>query len=423
MSGRGARIGFSVLTVAAWLSAGATPFVRAALSAPAPNDFTPDYVAAHAWLHGGPGGPGAAAVLDGAAGNVYGTSIGAPPVYLLDAYYVHPPTAFLMLMPLVPLGYRGAALGWLLLTIAATGALAALLLAAAGRGGRGPQAGVIFPLLLLWPPLLSNIQLGQSSIFLAVLIAAGYAAWASGRQRSSGGWFGGAIALKLTPILLLPFLALRGRRALLSLGVTVAAAAALSLAAGQLDAWRLFFARSAHNVGTWQTYHDNTLSLGGLLARLFVGGRFAQPLVVVPALARALQVGCLAGMGVTALWFTRPRPGAAPDRERDGCCFALWVILIVVSNPLAWAHYALLLLLPIALVLRSAGLARHGVGQWMRVLAAVTFVLLTIPKETLYFLSGPLPVSPGRGLFISLPLAGALLLFGAAVLGARARRS
>lgn len=423
MRSRTPRVVFAALTAVAWLSADATPFIRAAASAPAPNDFTPDYVAAHAWLHGGPHGPGAAAVLDGPAGNVYGHSIGAPPVFLLAAYYVHPPTAFLMLMPLVPLGYGRAALGWLLLTIAAAGALAALLGVAVERGRRWPAALAFFPLLLLWPPLLSNIQLGQSSIFLAVLIAAGYTAWAAGRPRRSGAWLGGAIALKLTPILLLPFLALRDRRALLSVVATLAAVAALSLLAGQLDAWRAFFAHSAENVRIWQTYHDNTLSLGGLWARLFVGGRFARPLIVAPAFARGLELGSLALLGATALWLTRRRPGAAPDPARDGCCFALWTILMVAANPLAWAHYALLLLLPIVLVLRGAEAVPDGAGRWMRGLAAGAFILLTIPKETLYRLSGPLPVSPGRGLFISLPLAGALLLFGAAVLGARARRA
>ena len=169
---RTARVGrrpgalFALIGVmaAAWVSAGATPLLRAAEGAPAPNDFTPDYVAAYAWLHGGPRGPAAAAVLDGEAGNAYGLSIGAPPVLLLAAYYVHPPTAFLTLMPLVPLGYRGAALGWLLLSVASLGALTVLLLSAAGRRANARAAAALFMLLLLWPPMLTNIQRGQWSI-------------------------------------------------------------------------------------------------------------------------------------------------------------------------------------------------------------------------------------------------------------------
>ncbi len=410
----------AALTVGAWLSAGATPVIRAALRAPAPNDFTPDYVAAHAWLHGGARGPGGAAVLDGPAGNAYAASIGAPPVLLLAAYYVHPPTAFLALMPLVPLGYWSAALAWLLLSIIAAGALAVLLRATAERGARGPRTSMLFPLLLLWPPMLTNIQLGQWSIFLALAIAGGYAAWSRGHPRQSGVLIGAAVALKLTPILLVPFMALRDRRVLLASFATLAAVAALSLATGQLDAWRSFFAHSGENLAVWQTYRDNTLSIWGLLARLLVGGRFAHPLVVAPTLARILEIAILGAIGGTALWFTGYRPDAATDRERDGCRFALWVIFIVVANPLAWSHYALLLLLPIAMVVRGAEKARQDVALRMRGLAAGAFILLTIPKETIYWLSDPGPVSPGRGLLVSTHLYGALLLFAAAAIGTRA---
>ena len=206
---------------------------------------------------------------------------------------------------------------------------------------------------------------------------------------------------------------------MLALFGTLAAAAALSLAAGQLEAWRAFFQHSAENIGIWQTYRDNTLSIGGLLARLFVGGRFAHPLSEAPTLARLLRLGSLATLGGTALWLTRTRTGEPPDRVRDGCRFALWIIVIVVANPLGWAHYALLLLLPIALVLRGADQAGHHQALWMRRLAAIALCALTIPKETLYRLAGPVPVAPGRGLFLSTHLAGALILFAGAALGAR----
>jgi hypothetical protein len=408
---------FVALTAAIWLSSGATPLIRAVMRAPAPNDFTPDYVAAYAWLHDGPRGPGAAAVLDGPAGNVYGASIGAPPVYLLAAYYVHPPTAFLMLMPLVPLGYRNAALGWLLASIAALAVLAAFLRAAAGWEKRGPSLPVIFVLLLLWPAVLTNIQLGQSSIFLAAMIAAGHAAWAAGRQRRGAAWIGTAVALKLTPVLLVPFLALRDRRATLVLLGTLAGFATLSLAAGQLVAWQALFRHSAENVAIWQAYRDNTLSFGGLWARLFIGGRFATPLWTSPMLARMVGLGCVAALACVALWLTRPRLASAPDRANDGCAFALWNVLMVVANPLAWAHYAILLLLPMALVLKAAERADAAPARRMRLLTAVAFLTCTIPKETLYRLAGAGPVGPGRGLFLSIPLAGALLLFVAAALG------
>lgn len=401
-------------------SAGPIPFVRALVYAAKPNDLTPDYVAAHAWLHGGPHGPGAAAVLDGEAGNVYGASIGAAHVRLLAAYYVHPPTAFLMLMPLVPFGYHAAVGIWLLLSIASLALLSHLLLSATGWIAGGAARLALFAALLFWPPVVLNLELGQWSIFLATAIAAGHAAWERGQHRRGAAWFAAAVAFKLTPILLLPFVALRDRRATAVLVATLAVAAALSLAAGQLDAWHQFFQHSAPNVAVWQAHPHNTLSLSGLLARLLIGGPFARPLALAPAWARALGLAGEAVLAGIALWLTAARSGLPSDRLRDGCCFALWNIVMIVANPLAWAHYAILLLLPMALILRAADL-RAAEARTMRALVSVALIAFTIPVDTIDNLVRPLPAVPAASFLISFPLLGALLLFVAAGLGARAR--
>jgi hypothetical protein len=138
-------------------------------------------------------------------------------------------------------------------------------------------------------------------------------------------------------------------------------------------------------------------------------------------LARVVGLGCVAALACVALWLTRTQPqhapDHAPDRANDGCVFALWNVLMVLANPLGWAHYAILLLLPMALVLKAADRADAAPARRMRLLTAVAFLTCTIPKETLYRLAGAGPVAPGRGLFLSIPLAGALLLFAAAALG------
>jgi hypothetical protein len=415
------RRGAFVLALAAvWLSAGSRPFYRAAFQAQAPNDFTPDWVAAHAWVHGGPHGPGAAAVLDGEAGNVYGRSIGAPPVVLHAAYSVHPPTAFLMMIPLVPLGFRGAALAWIAVSIGLLAFLGGRLAEASGDDRLRRRGPLLLALLLLWPPVLTNLQLGQWSIALAAAVAAAYAAWDSGDRQRSAGWLSLATALKLTPILMAPFLVLRDRRTLRGLALGIGAAAAISLAAGQAAAWWALFQHAAANVEVWQTYHDNTLSIRGLFARLFMGGGFATALVSAPGLARLLTLGGMAALGLIALWLNRPT-GGPPGRAAEGCRFSLWNVFAVVENPLAWAHYGVLLLLPAALVWRAAAVqASARRGRAMTSLVAVGLLTLTVPKETLYRLAGEAPVGPGRGLFVSVHLLGALALFAGAALGARA---
>jgi len=429
MTSRGRRraglILYAGILLFAWGSGGPYPFLRALVSAGSPNDFTPDYVAAHAWLHGGPHGSAAAAVLDGEAGNVYGATLGAREVLLKAAYYVHPPTAFLTLMPLVPFGYQAAAAVWLLLSVALLGLLSHLLVTATGRSAGGGARLALFTLLLFWPQVLLNLELGQWSILLATTIAVGHAAWERGEHQRGAAWFATAVALKLSPIVLLPFVALRDRRATVALFVTLAAAAALSLAAGQLDAWRQVFAHSAPNVAAWQADHHNTLSLSGLMARLLIGGPVARPLAVAPTWARLLSLGGEASLAGIALWLTAGRkPGAPPDRLTDGCCFALWNIIMVVSNPLAWAHYAILLLLPMALILRAADADRPEAPAMRAMVAmvAVALITFTIPVAAIDRAVRPLPLTPADSLLISCPLLGALLLFVAAALGARAGR-
>jgi hypothetical protein len=414
---RAARVAFVLALAVAWLSAGAEPFNLARVQSRSPNDFTPDWVAAHAWVHGGPHGAGAAAVLDGEAGNVYGRSVGAPPVALHAAYYVHPPTAFLVLIPLVPLGFRGAAVAWILISFGLLAYLAFRLADVLGRDGARVRPHLLLALLFLWPPVLNNLQMGQWSIALAATVAAAYAAWERGRRQQSAGWIALATALKLTPVLIAPFLVLRDRRTLRGLAVGLGVAAAISLAAGQAVAWAALFRHAGPNVEVWQTYP--TLSIRGLFARLFAGGPVATPLASAPGLAHLLTPAAAGALGLAALWLSRG--GGAPGRSTEGCRFALWNVFAVVENPLAWEHYAVLLLLPAALVWRAAAVqesprrARAMVG-----LTALGLLTLSVPKETLYRLAGDVPVSPARGLLLSVHLAGALFLFVGAGLGARA---
>ncbi|HXJ19133.1 MAG TPA: glycosyltransferase family 87 protein [Polyangia bacterium] len=412
------RAAFVLALAAFWLSDGAQPFYRAALQSQAPNDFTPDWVAAHAWVHGGPHGAGAAAVLDGPAGNDYAASIGAPRVRLEAAYYVHPPTAFLVMIPLVPLGFRGAALAWIAISLGLLVFLAHRLAALLRDQDPKLPGPLLAALLLLWPPVLMNLQYGQWSLALAATIAAAHAAWERDDRQRSAGWIAVATALKLTPILLAPFLVLRDRRTLRGLALTLGLAAAISLGAGQAAAWRALFQHAGANVEAWQTY--TTLSIRGLFARLFVGSPVATPLVAAPVAARLLTQGSVAALGLVALWSSR-RGGSG--RAAEGCRFALWNVFAVVDNPLAWAHYGILLLLPASLVWRAAAAQENaGRGRGMAGLVAGGLLALSVPNRTLYRLGGDLPLPPGRGLFLSVHLLGALLLFAGAALGARASR-
>jgi hypothetical protein len=300
----------------------------------------------------------------------------------------------------VPLGFGGAALAWVAISVVALGALAFVLVAlVATREPLGTRWTIgAFALLVLWPPVLHNLEKGQWSILLAALVALGFHALEQRQPRAAGVWLGLAASFKATPILLMGFLVLRQRRAAWSMGATLAAAGLISLAVGGIAPWSAWIADVPRDVAAWQTWGANTASLNGLLARLLAGGPFARPIVALPALARALNVSLSLGLVAILSVLTRRAPATTKNERR---LFAGWVALVVVLNPLAWTHTAILALIPIALLATEAPIA-----------AAAALVALSVPRETLAALGGPQPVSPGRGLVLSLHALALLLLFG-----------
>ena len=410
---RALRAAFVAALVLCWASASAQPFVTAWRAARAPADFTHDYVRAALWLRQGRWGHFPLVDLPG--GNAGAADLGAPPVPTVGAFYVHPPPALLPFLPLAALPYPTAVAIWQAATIGLLACLAWLLAPLAAEAGISLPAPLLFWLLLAWPPTLANIQVGQWSVILAVALAVGHRAWERGDRRRAGVWWGLGAALKLTPLALLPPALLRDRRAACGFAAALLALVILALPVAGFEGWQAFAAAAGPNATGYQTWTHNSLSINGLVARLLEGGAYARPLLVAPRLARGCKLTILLALGALALRATRRAPRT---RDPEGCVLALWYVLVVVANPLGWSHYALLLLLPAALALRAAAprhdAAAHG-------LAALGLLLISVPQATLDYAAGPLPAAPAAGLWLSLPLAGALLIFAAAARGARPR--
>jgi hypothetical protein len=401
-------IAVMALVAAAWVSAGGAPLEEAVAGARAPVDFVRDYVTAVARVEHGPG-PAPA----GEAGNELAAALGAPRVMLLGGpFHLHPPPALLPVLPLVPLGFRGAALAWLAVSLLALGALARCGLAiAAKQAERSPACfALAFTLLALWPPSLHDLAKGQWSILLAALLAAGWLSLERGRETAAGAWFGAAASLKLTPILLLGFLVLRHRRAAVAMAITVGTLAGIATAITGIEPWREFFADAPRDVAVWQTWVANTASLRGLLVRLVGGGAYARPVFAASAMvsgAIAAGVALAVVLAAAAVTWRAPRAASAAD-ERP--LVAVWMLLIVVLNPLAWTHTLVLAIVPLAAL----------APVLPPLVAAGALVVLTIPRQALAELAGPTPTAPGLGLSLSLHAAALLAVIGFSL--ARARR-
>ena len=197
---------FVLAAAAAALSAGREPLDRALVGLVRPADFARDFVAAEDWIAGNPvygEWPGRLerhAALLGIDSRIRGP------------FFAHPPTALLLVAPLVPLGFRAAALVWAGLSISLLAILVGVLADALPIRRPTLAAGLLLVALVSWPPVLYNLEKGQWSIALATLIALTWRDLGHGRERRAGVCLGIASLVKLTPLLFLLDLGVVRRR-------------------------------------------------------------------------------------------------------------------------------------------------------------------------------------------------------------------
>ena len=423
---------FATAILVASASSGTTPWKDALAGASAPSDFATDFVpAARLWR-------GASPRVDVVTGNAEAARLGAPGYTAVGVPFgAHPPPAVLLVAALVPLGFRAAALAWLLLSL---GGLAVVAWVAtetlAPRGHRRTATALAtFAALALWPPALHNIEKGQWSLIVAGHLAGAWWATTRGRHRLAGALVAIAGSFKVMPLLVLPALLSPGRwrRVVVGAGGAMTIAIATSMIVVGPEAWTEFARSAPINTRGWQTGPANTLSIWGALCRLFVGGPFARPFFAAPAaiwVARGLWMLTAVGLVAVALRLTfrwtshrstspeGSREGLPLDARRQAPVFAAWTVLAIVLGPLSWSHVAIELVLPIALLahaLRKQALEDRPGPGFLRAVLGLAAVVLTIPRMTLFGLAGPLPVTPGRGLALGAHLCAALAIFVVAV--------
>jgi hypothetical protein len=267
-------------------------------------------------------------------------------------------------------------------------------------------------LLLAWPPVLYNLEKGQWSILLAVLVTLGWRALARGREKEGGIWIGLAASVKVFPVLLGGYLLLRARRAVAWFLATGLLATGFPLLFIGFGAFAAFIGQSQLNMPYWETFPSVTYSLHGAVARLLIGGTWARPALHAPVLARAVDaLGTLALLGCAAAVAIRASRNRLSDANTSAP-FAAWAAILPVLNPQSLGHNGVLLALP--LVLTGRALLSDG-RLWLKVAWGLGLVLVSIPRQTLARFA-PAPIDPVEGLaIVALPMWGALLLVGVAV--------
>lgn len=267
-----------------------------------------------------------------------------------EEYNAHPPSAVLIALPFGLLNYQDAHAAWNLCSLA----LLALTLwrVSVALQLRWNLAGwsAVLGLLLVCDPLRQTINQGQLNLVLLWLLAETWIADRLGRPLLAGWWLGWAAAIKLFPaFLFLYFLMRRDWRAIAAGVVSFAAVVGLTTAIlgwqAQIDYVTLAMPALRSMRDAW-----GNVSLDAFWSRLF-----DAPSSVVEAW-QTQPTWRIAGTVLSSLallgWLiTRLRKS---DRSRaDDAGFSLCVVAMLLLSPITWAHYFMLLLVPLAIAWRN----------------------------------------------------------------------
>lgn len=295
----------------------------------------------------------------------------------MQMYVFYAPTFSLLMAPFALVGPRAAAWIWYGLEVLALGFLVrrihrAVRAEAPGASPRAAAACTGLALLVAFNPLMGELRLGQANLFVLLFTVLTVRALRRGQSLQAAFFFSLA-AVKVTPLALLPWLALRRQwrffLSLLPVGAAWLAALAAWWGPGQVPE---LFHESIRVTATVKAipsaiaFFENQ-SLQGAAARLalaFPG--LARPLLGMAAWQWLWIVPCAALVGVLALAAARHgfRPRLPPEE------FALAsLLMLIASSDSRWAHHVQLLV-PLAVLVALAARVRlleslPRVGPWL----------------------------------------------------------
>jgi alpha-1,2-mannosyltransferase len=309
--------------------------------------------------------------------------------------FVNIPGLVWLFVPLVPLGEVAAA--WVFLGLGAAAALGAYaLLLHVGR--IGPRAGaVLLFLFLVNGPLVNSLREGNTTHFILLLLVVALLLWRGGRDFAAGLVLGLCAMIKPPLILFGLYFLLRGRWRVVAGGATtIAAIVAVSLATFGLEINLGWYKACIEPFMKGAIAAFNVQSIDGFLMRLVTGpDELDNWFPLEPSIVhRVARIALVAGLFIGAYWLIRRAGGRAAEARaargagargagarglatRDYVEFAIVLVLALVTTPVSWTHYYLLLLLTWGLYL-GGQLALPGDAITRRLVWA-SWVLASLP--------------------------------------------
>jgi uncharacterized membrane protein YhaH (DUF805 family) len=326
----------------------------------------------------------------------------------------YPPFVALLGWPLSWLSYEDSALVWFLGEIVCLELVLALMFRFWGGRWNPLKDALALGLILLAGPVAEELQQGQFTSGLLLLLTASWLALREKRDLAGGVLLGLSIAIKLTGWPILIFLMMRRRwKGARAAFLTIAAAhLAAAVAIGPGVVLDYYFRVSRINAEMWRGAEGN-YSAWAWGIRLFGGAGFGVellPAVYVPALATiatyAFPVFVLVLGLVLAEW--------APTFDTS---VGILLAVSLFVSPVFWYFYLLIAAIPAIVLVRR--LCDRGFPREASVLAILAFVLMNFrpgfyERLARAFASShttdrvTIPFAPGLLLF--LPVVGFLLI-------------
>ncbi len=261
--------------------------------------------------------------------------------------FTYPPFAALVMLPLGAVGPLVAGVAHLAASVGLVVVGTVLVLGERARRSSWPAWAVVavaVPLVLLTEPVRESLAFGQVNLFLAALVLADVVGLRRG-ARWAGVGTGLAVAVKLTPAVLVLYLLVTGRRRAAATAVGTAAAATVLAALVSPTASARYWTQALWDTGrVGDLDKTSNQSLLGLLARLT--GDPADP-------PRALWLA----LAVAVVGLALVRAVQAHRRGQDLTGFVLVGVAGCLVSPISWTHHLWWLTLAVLLLAARGGRA------------------------------------------------------------------
>jgi hypothetical protein len=303
----------------------------------------------------------------------------------LSSGYLYPPAFAVFLIPLTWVSNDLAVRIWLLLIQAAVVASLMIVYTVIGRPKRAELLCLVAVMTTFFP-LASSVLTGSMNTLLLLLLTGAWAFWQRRKDVLGGVLVGTAAVFKLFPLALLPYLAWRRHWKLLAaVGVTGLAGLLLGLAVTSVAHNLYYFREMLPHLAAGTGYRENQ-SLAGFTARI------CQPSAADAGGGAGWCGRALDWPLVVLLLFIVIRATSRP--ARSGLEFALAVSALPLISSVTWSFHLVVLILPIALLIRQAftGAMSRRAGRFL----LVAWLCFSVGPALHYLLIyHPLPQLPG----------------------------